>query len=444
MGDREPRRSGSTALRGGAACAPSAAEHGLPAEPIIIEEREIEQTNIRLAVQGPARRDPDRYALALLHTVLGRGMSSRLFQEVRERRGLAYSVASGVAQHQDIGSFIVSAGVSRDQQEEALQVIVAELRRAADEPVSDEELQRAKDFAAGTFRLSMETPMALGQHFGSQLLQDGEIELPGDTVERVRAVEAGDVQAVAQRLFGGDYALAVVGPSASGGSPRGDPRGLSRPPMNAPRTNLILLPGAPVTASRADAVTTSPDASAAARAASAPVHVRLAHPREGLLRQQLEAIDGPVACVLLASVVQPQDLRATDVELRRHELHAGLTPGSIGLIPEIGSAAAIERLPQLLAAVDRIASVGLDIEAVAADLGAPDARAEAMQSPVLARVALAVSAAGLCPGPSERWASRPATARGSRRAPTRWAPAAPTCWPSPRVAGLNALFAGAA
>ena len=96
-------------LRPGAACAPSSAEHGLPEESIIIEEREIEQTNIRLAVQGPARRDPDRYALALLHTVLGRGMSSRLFQEVRERRGLAYSVSSGVAQHQDIGSFVVSA-----------------------------------------------------------------------------------------------------------------------------------------------------------------------------------------------------------------------------------------------------------------------------------------------------------------------------------------------
>ncbi len=202
-------------LRDGVAGDASAAEHGLPEESIIIEEREIEQTNIRLAVQGPARRDPDRYALALLHTVLGRGMSSRLFQEVRERRGLAYSVASGVAQHQDIGSFVVSAGVSRDQQEEALQVIVGELQRAADEPVSAEELQRAKDFAAGTFRLSMETPMALGQHFGTQLLQDGEIELPGDTVERIRAVEAADLQSVAQRLFGGEYALAVVGPSAS-------------------------------------------------------------------------------------------------------------------------------------------------------------------------------------------------------------------------------------
>ena len=165
--------------------------------------------------------------------------------------------------------------------------------------------------------------------------------------------------------------------------------------MNAPRTNLILQPGSPVAPTRADAVTTSPDASAAARAAGVPIHARLAHPREGLLRSELEALDGPAACVLLAGTVRPQDLRDADVELRRHELHSGLTPGAIGLIPEIGSAAAIEQLPQLLAAVDRLTSVGLDIEAVAADLGAADARAEALQAPILARVALAAAAAGL-------------------------------------------------
>ena len=165
--------------------------------------------------------------------------------------------------------------------------------------------------------------------------------------------------------------------------------------MTAPRTNLILLPGSPVAPTRADAVTTSSDATAEARAAGAPLHVRLANPREGLLRAQLEAHDGPVDCVLLAATARPQDLRDADVELRRHELRAGLNPGSIGLIPEIGSAAALERLPQLLAAVDRLTSIGLDIEALAADLGAPDARAEALQAPILARVALAASAAGL-------------------------------------------------
>ena len=194
---------------------PAAATHGLPEERLIVEERAIEQTNIALALQALPRRDPDRYALELLHTVLGRGMSSRLFKEVRERRGLAYSVGSRIARHRDIGSFAVAAGVTKEHQEEALEVIVAELRRLADEPVAEEELQRAKDFAAGTFRLALETPMALGQRFGEQLLQDGELELPEQTVARIRAVGAADVHAVAQRLFGdATYALAVVGPSA--------------------------------------------------------------------------------------------------------------------------------------------------------------------------------------------------------------------------------------
>ena len=193
----------------------SAATHGLPEEWLIVEQREIEQTNIALALQALPRRDPDRYALELLHTVLGRGMSSRLFKEVRERRGLAYSVGSRIARHRDIGSFAVTAGVTQEHQEEALQVIVEELRRIAAEPVAEDELQRAKDFAAGTFRLALETPMALGQRFGDQLLQDGELELPEETVARLREVGAADVQAVARRLFEQRaFALAVVGPSA--------------------------------------------------------------------------------------------------------------------------------------------------------------------------------------------------------------------------------------
>ena len=202
-------------LPAGAAAEPAPARRGLPAERVIVEEREIEQTNLALALQALPRRDPARYALALLHTVLGRGMSSRLFREVRERRGLAYSIASGVARHRDIGVFSVTAGVTRDRQEEALAVIAAELRRTAAEPIPGPELQRAKDFAAGSFRLSLETPGALGQLFGEQLLRDGELEPPAETVARLRAVGADEVQALARRLFEGRaFALAVVGPSA--------------------------------------------------------------------------------------------------------------------------------------------------------------------------------------------------------------------------------------
>jgi len=193
-----------------------AASWGLPAERVIVEERETEQTQVALSMQAIARRDPDRYALDILHTVLGRGMSSRLFEEVRERRGLAYSVGSRITRYQDIGSFTVAAGVTRAQQEEALLVIIEQLHRIAEEPVAPEELRRAIDYAAGSFRLSFETPMSYGQRFGEQLLQDGEIEPVDETVARLRAVTAEDVLRVGQRVIGRrEYSLAVVGPSAS-------------------------------------------------------------------------------------------------------------------------------------------------------------------------------------------------------------------------------------
>ena len=187
-----------------------------PEEYIRIEERELEQTNLALSAPGLPRRDPARFALDIMNTALGRGMSSRLFKEVRERRGLAYSVSSGATRHREVGSVGVSAGVTRAHQEEALQVIVEELARIADEPMGDEELERTKEFATGSFRLSLETPMALGQRRGAQLLMDGELEPPDVTVAGLRAVTAQDVQAIARRVFGERrYSLAVVGPSAS-------------------------------------------------------------------------------------------------------------------------------------------------------------------------------------------------------------------------------------
>ena len=194
----------------------SPATQGLPEEYVIVEEREIEQTNVALSMQAIGRRDPDRYALDIMNAVLGRGMSSRLFKEVRERRGLAYAVSSGARLLRDIGALTVNAGVTRDHQEEALEVIVAELHRLVSETVSDEELQRAIDYDAGSLRLSQETARAVGQRNGNQLIMDGELEPIEQTVAALRAVTAADVQRVAQRIIGpGEFALAVVGPSAS-------------------------------------------------------------------------------------------------------------------------------------------------------------------------------------------------------------------------------------
>ena len=187
----------------------------LPADRVAIDERPIAQSNIALGLPAIARKDPDRYTLTILNAVLGRGMSSRLFKEVRERRGLAYSIGSGVTRYNDTGVMSISAGVSAEQVPETTQVIKAELMKLVDEPTGEEELTKARDYTTGTFRLSLETPMALAQRTGELLLMLGEIETIDDIVERLQAVTAEDVQRVAKRLFRDDnFSMSLVGPGA--------------------------------------------------------------------------------------------------------------------------------------------------------------------------------------------------------------------------------------
>ena len=166
--------------------------------------------------------------------------------------------------------------------------------------------------------------------------------------------------------------------------------------MPAPRTNLILLPVFAVGPTRADAVTAGIENVGTAAATGVELHVRVASPRAERLREDLEtAVGAGAAAILLAETLVPQDLRDADIELRRQELHHDLVPGQVGLIPEIGSAAALARLPQLLAAVDRLVSVGVDLAGVASDLGAPNPTAAAVQQPLLAQIAVTAAAAGV-------------------------------------------------
>jgi predicted Zn-dependent peptidase len=193
--------------------APPPARHEFGAERVVVETRDIAQCNIGIALHALPRKDPDRYPLMVLNTILGRGMSSRLFREVRERRGLAYSVGSGVSRYSDIGTMTVSAGVTLDHLEEATQVIRDELFKMADEPVSEDETTKARDFSIGNFRLGLESTMALAQRAGESLLMQDEIEPIEDVVAGIAAVTPADVQRVAQRLFHpGAFAMAVVGP----------------------------------------------------------------------------------------------------------------------------------------------------------------------------------------------------------------------------------------
>ena len=186
----------------------------LPEERVIVEKRDIAQCNVAMGLRAISRTDPDRFALSILNNILGRGMSSRLFKEVREQRGLAYSVGSSVSRYADTGTMSISAGVSPENLHEATTVIMAELRKLVDEPVGEEELTKARDYAAGSFRLGLESTMSLGQRAGDALLTTGVIEPVDEVVEKLRAVTAADVQRVAQRLFhDNNLAMAVVGPA---------------------------------------------------------------------------------------------------------------------------------------------------------------------------------------------------------------------------------------
>jgi predicted Zn-dependent peptidase len=186
----------------------------MPAARMVSDSRDITQMNLALGLPALSRSDPDRYALIILNSVLGRGMSSRLFKEVRERRGLAYSVGSSASRHSDTGMFVVSAGVSPENGVEAVSVILGELQKLVEEPVGNDELTKARDYAIGSFRLSLESTMSLGQRAGENLLTLDDIEPIESVVEKLRAITPDDVRRVAERIFVRKRAaLGIVGPA---------------------------------------------------------------------------------------------------------------------------------------------------------------------------------------------------------------------------------------
>ena len=186
---------------------------GLSGARVATESRDIDQCTMYLGLPIFGRDDPDRFALRIMNDVLGAGMSSRLFREVRERRGLAYSVGSGYGYLADAGVFTISAGVNREQLRETISVCLDEAEKLMTSPVPDEEMRKAKDHNIGRFRLSLETAFSLGQRHGELLITKGSIESIDEVVAQVEAVTTEQVQAVAKRVL--DRAklhCAVVGP----------------------------------------------------------------------------------------------------------------------------------------------------------------------------------------------------------------------------------------
>jgi predicted Zn-dependent peptidase len=183
------------------------------AQPVVVLNRDTEQTHVVTGVRAPAALDPDRYALTVVNQVLGGGMSSRLFQEIRETRGLAYSVFSYHASFDDAGYLAIYAGTAPEHVPETLAVIEAELDRLVKEGLSDGEIAAAKGHLVGSLAMSLETSASRMRRLGRSELIEGDIPSLEELVARVDAVTPDDVARVVDRVFAdAPRTLAVVGP----------------------------------------------------------------------------------------------------------------------------------------------------------------------------------------------------------------------------------------
>lgn len=176
--------------------------------------RDIEQVNVVLGVKGMTRSDERRFALGVLNTALGGGTSSRLFQEVRERRGLAYSVYSFASHHGDAGLVGVFVGCLPARLPAVLETVREELAKVAAEGITAEELERGKGQLRGGLVLGLEDSGARMSRLGKAELVQGELLSIDEVLQRIDAVTLEDVRTLAQELFTQGEVLALVGPRA--------------------------------------------------------------------------------------------------------------------------------------------------------------------------------------------------------------------------------------
>jgi predicted Zn-dependent peptidase len=178
-----------------------------------VHTKQSEQAHICLGVRSYPLRHPDRYALQLVATVLGGGMSSRLFTEVRERRGLAYYVFGLNHSYTDAGSLYAQAGVDINRIDDAVTTVAQELQRIAAEPVPEAELEKARNFAKGRFVLQLESPQGLMMYgLRREVLEHDAVD-PEVILAELDKVTLDDVQRVAQDVISDDgFKLALIGP----------------------------------------------------------------------------------------------------------------------------------------------------------------------------------------------------------------------------------------
>lgn len=176
-------------------------------------EKETEQTHLVIGFHGLSRRDPRRYALSVLNILLGGNMSSRLFEEIREKRGLAYEIRSSVGHYQDTGSVNVSVGTENRKAVLTIAVVLQELGKLVKKQVPKDELARAKDYLIGQFLMGLEDTLDHLLWAGEKVLYLEELPARDEIVRRIEKVGTEDIQKIAQEIFRTTRLnLALIGP----------------------------------------------------------------------------------------------------------------------------------------------------------------------------------------------------------------------------------------
>jgi predicted Zn-dependent peptidase len=175
--------------------------------------KDTEQTHLALGIHGLAKAHPQRFSLWLLHVILGANMSSRLFREVREERGLAYDIGTALKSFQDSGAFVIHAGIDNRCVVEALEVILQQLREIKNTPVDKEELRRAKEYCNGQLMLALEDTSSHMLWLGESIIYMKRFLSPQEIVRRVERVKLDGLNKLANRIFQDcNLNLAFIGP----------------------------------------------------------------------------------------------------------------------------------------------------------------------------------------------------------------------------------------
>jgi predicted Zn-dependent peptidase len=194
----------------------SAGQTPAPSGRDLVRRRRTEQAHICLGTNGLPRTDPDRFAFLIVNTALGGGMSSRLFQKIREERGLAYSVYSYHSQYTEAGLFTAYAGTTPARAHEVVALLRREMSEVGDGRLTSQEFERAKGHVKGSLVLSLEDPGGRMSRLGKSEIAHGEILTVDQTLRRIEAVTLADARRVAERVLSQPMTLTVLGPFAAG------------------------------------------------------------------------------------------------------------------------------------------------------------------------------------------------------------------------------------